>query len=120
VEAGAVKTASFSADGQTLLTGGSSGTLSLYSIPDLRLMGRPLQVGNLASGGIFAWFGRSGQVEGYAPDLAKPQSDLRRWFTLRVDPASLVREACQVAGQDITPAQWQRYVGDRPYRRVCR
>jgi len=114
-----LKTASFSPDGTTLVTGGTSGTLSLYTVPDLRLMGRQLPIGTLGTGGIFAWYTRSGQVAGYAPDLAKPNSDLRQWFTLRVDGPSLAREACQLAGETITRAQWTRYVGDRPYQSVC-
>lgn len=120
VEAGTLKTASFAPDDTTLVTGGSAGPISFYSVPDLRRMGVPLTIGsNANNGGVLAWYGKSGQVEGYASDVSKPNSHLLRWFTFSADPASLVSTACALAGSDITRAQWHRYVGDRPYQHVC-
>ena len=83
-------------------------------------MGEQLTIGNGANnGGVFAWYGSHGQVQGYAPDPAKPASDLQRWFEFPADPASLIATACGLAGADITVSQWQRYLGGRPYQHVC-
>jgi hypothetical protein len=37
-----------------------------------------------------------------------------------VDPASWEERACRIAGRRLTPAEWQAYLPDRPYRPACR
>jgi hypothetical protein len=109
-----------SQDGQTIVTGGTGGALSFFDAKSLAREGDRLPVGAASfGGGLFAWQGPNGTVVGFASDPSHKDSDLERWFTLSVDPATLVRTACGLAGADITQAQWQRYVGDRPYRSVC-
>ena len=56
---------------------------------------------------------------GLSQDQRRPNDNVVRWFTFDGQPAELATIACQLAGSDITSAQWQRYVGDRPYRHVC-
>ena len=34
-------------------------------------------------------------------------------------PESLVRQACRLAGRDLTAAEWNLYLPTRPYRRTC-
>jgi len=118
VEPGWIKTAAFSPDDTTIVTGGTLGDISFYSAPDLERLGEQLTI-QAQNGGAFAWFDPNGDVDGYAPDPTKPSSNLDRWFDFRVDTAALVSAACDVAGTDITRNQWQRYVGDQPYRHVC-
>ena len=36
-----------------------------------------------------------------------------------MDPRKWKRFACQVAGRDLTPAEWSDVLPDREYRRVC-
>jgi WD40 repeat protein len=36
-----------------------------------------------------------------------------------VDPASWERRACQIAGRNLTHAEWQLYLPDRPYHATC-
>ena len=36
-----------------------------------------------------------------------------------LDPARWLARACTVAGRDLTQAEWDRYLPDRPYRPVC-
>jgi hypothetical protein len=111
---------SFSPDGRTIVTGGTAGSLSFFDAADLSREGTPLPIGVGANnGGVFAWFDRRGNVVGLGNDPAQPGTTLHRWFTFAAEPSSLVRTACDLAGTDITRAQWQRYVGDRPYRSVC-
>ena len=36
-----------------------------------------------------------------------------------IDPASWMRRACGIANRNLTQAEWQRYMGDEPYRKTC-
>ena len=36
-----------------------------------------------------------------------------------LDPPTLQRFACQVAGRDLTREEWRDLLPNRPYRRVC-
>jgi hypothetical protein len=78
----------------------------------------PLGVGANTSG-AFAFYAPDGDVVGFASDDAHPGTSDMRWFHFSARPAALVATACKLAGADITRAQWQRYVGDQPYRHVC-
>jgi DNA-binding SARP family transcriptional activator/WD40 repeat protein len=118
VEPGWIKTAAFSPDDSIIVTGGTLGDISFYSAPDLRRLGSQLTI-QAQNGGAFVWFDPHGDVDGYAPDPTKPLSNVDRWFNFRVDTPALVSAACDVAGTDISRSQWQRYVGDQPYRHVC-
>ncbi len=52
-----------------------------------------------------------------------------RWDTSRdgddsgdrgpADPATWLAEACAVVGRDLTPAEWRRYLPDRPWQPTC-
>jgi hypothetical protein len=37
-----------------------------------------------------------------------------------LDPARWLAQACQIAGRDLTVAEWERYVPSDPYRPTCR
>jgi hypothetical protein len=86
------------------------------NIPDLSPLGEPVSLG---SGSVLAWYDRAGNVVGFAPD-SRPDADGYRWFRMAAAPDQLTAIACGLVGTDITRAEWQRYVGDRPYRHVCR
>jgi DNA-binding SARP family transcriptional activator/WD40 repeat protein len=120
VTSGFVGTLSFAPDGQLLLVGGTDGTLRFLTVPDLAPQGQPLEIGDSGNnGGVYAWYTASGDVAGLAEGVGSIAGGQQSWFTLQVAPAKLAALACQLAGADITRAQWQRYVGDRPYRHVC-
>lgn len=36
-----------------------------------------------------------------------------------VDPASWIRTACNIAGRNLTPAEWKQYLPERSYRATC-
>ena len=40
-------------------------------------------------------------------------------FTWNLDPRAWRATACRLAGRELTRAEWQSYLGDRPYERVC-
>jgi hypothetical protein len=110
----------FAPDGRTLVTSGSSGSISFWAVPSLERVGSPFSIGGTANnGGAYAFFAPNSDVVGFVSDLQKPTTGLLRWFDLRATPADLVRTACALAGADITPDQWQRDVGNRPYQHVC-
>jgi hypothetical protein len=120
VTSGFVASLSFAPDGQLVLVGGTDGTVRFLTVPDLTPQGAPLQIGDSGNnGGIFAWYTRTGDVAGVAEGVGRYTGAQQSWFTLWVTPAKLAALACQLAGADITRAQWQRYVGDRPYQHVC-
>jgi WD40 repeat protein len=120
VEPGYVKTAMFAPDGRTLVTSGTGGSINFWAVPGLQRVAAPFSIGVGANnGGVFAFYAPNSDVVGFAPDVAKPTTGLQRWFTLSARPSELLRTACSLAGADITPAQWQQDVGDRPYQHVC-
>jgi DNA-binding SARP family transcriptional activator/WD40 repeat protein len=120
VESGFVLAARFAPDGRSIVTSGTAGVINLFTVPGLQRIAQPLSLGPGANnGGLFAWFAPDGDLVGLAQDPRRPGSAVQRWFDLRIEPTQLARTACALAGGDISRAQWQRYVGDQPYRRVC-
>jgi WD40 repeat protein len=119
-EPGPIKTLSFAPSGHDLVSAGTAGVLNFWSVPDLSREASPVSMGNGANnGGMFAWYLPSGRIVGFAPDPQRAGTDLQRWFTFRAAPADLVGTACALAGRAMTRAEWQRYVADQPYHRVC-
>jgi WD40 repeat protein len=120
LESGPLQSARFAPDGRSIVTSSTAGTINLFTIPGLQRIAQPLSLGPGANnGGVFAWYAPDGDLVGFAHDPARPGQAVQRWFELPVQPAELARTACELAGGDITRAQWQRYVGDRPYQHVC-
>jgi WD40 repeat protein len=102
---------SFSPDGKTFATsGGSSGSARIW------VTATQQQLGSDFPGGAGQW----GNVA-YSPDgryLLAVYGDgtADRW------PVSLSvweQHACAVAGRNLTPEEWARFVGGRSYSRVC-
>jgi WD40 repeat protein len=120
VASGSVSTASFAPDDHTLVAGSSDGAASFFDVPDLAREGPRIPISNSANnGGVYAWYAPDGDVVGLAQDERRSDTSQQRWFDFKASPAELARTACALAGSDITPAQWQNYVGDRPYQHVC-
>jgi len=117
IDAGAVQGIDFSPDGRTLMTVGTA--VRLWGLPDLTPEGGGVPVA--ADGGpTWAWYTPGGDVTGLGPNLDVPGSAAYRWLRLDARPATLLATACRLAGGDMTRAQWRRYLGDRPFRTVCR
>ncbi|MGN6608832.1 MAG: NACHT and WD repeat domain-containing protein, partial [Jatrophihabitans sp.] len=120
VESGYLLAARFAPDGRSIVASGTAGTVDLFTVPGLQRLAQPISLGPSGNaGGLFAWYASDGDLVGFGPDPAHPDAPVQRWFDLHVQPAELARTACRLAGGDMTRAQWQRYVGDRPYRPVC-
>jgi WD40 repeat protein len=61
------------------------------------------------------------QIEGFLrPDgravLANGRLGVVEWD---LDPERMAEAACELAGRNLTRAEWQTYFGDQPYRRTC-
>jgi WD40 repeat protein len=111
---GAVQTVSWSPDGGTLVVGGSDGTMSFWT-PTLRRVGSPVRSALVDS--WWAWYAADGSVVGYAPTDVQGQT---RWFRMPAQPDRWAQAACTLAGNELTRAEWRRYVGTAAaYRPVC-
>src|SRR6266540_89628 len=108
---GALSSLEFSADGKTLLVGGSDGGARLYDVPSRTALGTPLQAPN-EGGRMTAVFSKDGKrvIVGYI--------DGRALFW-DVDPAAWKRHACSVAGRSLTRDEWDQFLPDRDYAAVC-
>ncbi|WP_329213919.1 hypothetical protein OG352_02735 [Streptomyces sp. NBC_01485] len=107
----AVSALALSPDGRTLAVGGDAGTLQLWDTATRQPLGGPLTtpgepVGSLAFS--------SDSTTLYAAGTHVP---LQRYT---IDPARAVTLVCaRTGGTDLTRAQWDTYVPDVPYRKVC-
>jgi WD40 repeat protein len=105
---GLVFTSEFSPDGRTLATSGSDGDVILWDVASRRAIGKLP--------------GPTGQISGhFTPDgrrlfVLHELGEAQRW---EVSPDAWSRQACRVAGRDLTRAEWVELVPDQDYRRVC-
>ncbi|GAA2080691.1 hypothetical protein GCM10009780_17780 [Actinomadura alba] len=108
---GGITAIAFSPDGKALVTGSDDETVRLWDLPTHRQIGAPLT-------------GHTGTVTGiaYSPDgatVATVSNDgtARLWnVALTADP---VATACANAGRSFTRAEWERYVPQENFRRIC-
>jgi WD40 repeat protein/class 3 adenylate cyclase len=105
---GVVFTSEFSPDGRTLATTGSDGSVILWDVASRRSLGKlPGPVGQIS--GHFTPDGRRLFV-------LHEEGEAQRW---EVSPDAWSRQACRVAGRDLTRAEWADLVPDQKYRPVC-
>ncbi|MGC0397910.1 WD40 repeat protein [Streptomyces sp. SAI-126] len=107
----AVSALAFSPDGHTLAVGGDSGGLQLWDVPT----GQPI-------GGLLTTPGDAVHTLAFSPDgttlyAGSAHVPLQRYD---LDPAHALARVCAgLGGPGLSRAQWQTYVPDAPYRRVC-
>jgi hypothetical protein len=111
---GYVFATTFSPDGSMVATTGTDGTLRLYDGTSLQPIGPAVHLP--ADDWSFGGFsGRGDQIAG----LATVAPGRQRYFSFPGDAAQWARVACSIAASQLSRSEWARYVGDRPYRRVC-
>ncbi|WP_435882113.1 hypothetical protein [Streptomyces umbrinus] len=98
-------------DGRTLAVGGDAGTLQLWGTATRQPLGGPLITpGDAIDSLAFS-------TDSATLHAAGAQVPLQSYT---VDPARAVTRICARTGDaDLTRAQWQTYVPDASYRRVC-
>ena len=109
-EAGAIVGASFTSDNRTLATGSKTGAVQLWDIRSGQALGAPLP-GVPSSGAIPAFTPDGGHlVAAY---------DSGRAYLWDIRPASLAKQACDVAGRRLTRAEWEAFLPRRDYDPAC-
>jgi WD40 repeat protein/class 3 adenylate cyclase/tRNA A-37 threonylcarbamoyl transferase component Bud32 len=98
---------SFSPDGRLLAANSGDLTATVWDLASRERLGTTFPA---MQGAVAAQFAPDGDlVIAYSGDAVKWPMDPRKWM----------RFACQVAGRDLTPAEWGDVLPDRDYRRVC-
>jgi WD40 repeat protein/class 3 adenylate cyclase len=105
-----VESLEFTPDGRTLLTSGCDGSARLFDASSRQEIGSPLQgPGNESNSAVFSPDGRRVFVA-YRGGLG---------FVWNVTLGAWKEHACTVAGRNLTRAEWERYLPERPYELVC-
>jgi WD40 repeat protein len=112
VHDGALAQVEWMRDGRTVVTSGFDGTVALVDVRRGLVRARPLP--SSSEPGI----GRAYLIADVPGELIALRGNLTgRRYPMR--PFRWLAEACRVAGRDLTKAEWNRYLPDRPYRRTC-
>jgi WD40 repeat protein len=95
--------------GQTLASGSMDGTIRLWDVNHHRQIGTPLtrytgRINSIAYSQDGNWLGASGE----GGVIIVWEAGLQSWN----------ERACQIAGRNLTRAEWQQYMGE-PYRKTC-
>ncbi|MEV0349974.1 serine/threonine-protein kinase [Nonomuraea sp. NPDC050680] len=100
----------FQPGGAILATGGSSGRVQLWDVAARTSLGDPFKA---HAGGVLAL--------GFSADGRRLHSIAADGtiYTVPVDPALAVARICARAGADLTPAEWDRFIPEIPFREVC-
>jgi WD40 repeat protein/class 3 adenylate cyclase len=107
---GSARSVSWSPDGESFVTGGFDGAVLVWDGHTGALLGsaHPGRA-NVAAAAAFEGDGHTILVVAFDGALYEWETRLAR----------LVDHACQVAGRNLTDAEWRAAFGDRPYHRTC-
>jgi WD40 repeat protein/DNA-binding SARP family transcriptional activator len=107
---GAVVSVSYAPDGGTIATGGEDGRVSIWDGRTGALLSSVTVVrpGTAAYVG-FKPDGHTVSVATWDGEVYELDTRVERWIAF----------ACDVAGRNLTRAEWRETFGDRPYRRTC-
>jgi hypothetical protein len=90
----------------------SDGTVALYDVDRHRLRAAPMSAtGDGRPAPVYLVPEPSGELVALSGE--RPG---RRWS---LDPTDWIRQACAIAGRDLTRAEWEQYLPDRAYRPTC-
>jgi WD40 repeat protein len=100
---------SFAPSGDVIAAGGTDGTVVIWDVERSQRLGSPLRHGS-----------QSVQSLTFSPDgQTLASGDVAGTIALwNVNPASWEAEACRRANRDLSPLEWDRFVGG-PYERTC-
>jgi WD domain, G-beta repeat len=96
----------------TLAIGFRNGSVRLYDISNVKA---PVFLNSLTdhTGGVY---GVAFSPDGHTLVSGSSDSTVRLWDT---DPNEAARNICSLIITPLTPAQWQQYIPDLPYKRPC-
>jgi WD40 repeat protein len=99
-------------DGGTVVASGDDDVAAMYDVDrDIVRVGSMPATDTLVNGYAYLMPGPTDEVlvlDGQHPGHRYP-----------LDPSLWLARACQIAGRDLTPAEWHRYVPSRPYSPTC-
>ena len=107
---GSVLSVAYSADGTRIVTGGYDGRVGLWNARTGEMLGSMLP-GARGTGTRPTFL-----PDGHAVLISAEDGTVSRWDAR---PARWLAFACAVAGRDLSPDEWRRALGDRPYRPTC-
>lgn len=104
-----VSSVDFSRDGKVLASGGSDGDVRLWDVETHELLGtlsaHPKAIKSVAFSpqkGVMASVGEDDSIVFW-------EVDFEGWAS----------RACRIANRNLTPKEWDTYLGNRPYRKTC-
>ena len=105
-----VQAVSFSADGATAVTASFDGGVRAWD-------GRTgAALGGVGPGAVASPAMATLPPDGHTAVIATRDGAVYRWNT---EPDSWIAYACQLAGRNLTEAEWQETMGDQTYRETC-
>jgi WD40 repeat protein/DNA-binding SARP family transcriptional activator len=102
-------TVRYSADGDTLVSGGLDGRVALWDGNTGVLLGSVVASPNVAAAAGFA-------PDGHTVIIASTDGTMARWD---IQLEQWISAACGIAGRSLTPAEWAAILPDRPYIDSC-
>jgi WD40 repeat protein len=99
----------YSADSSLIVSSGYDGSVSLFDGRTAALLGSVQPPNHQLVSADF-------QADGYTVVLGTYDDGIYRWDT-RLEHA--IETACQMAGRELTTAEWAASFGNRPYARIC-
>jgi WD40 repeat protein len=104
----------FTPDGRVLVSGSSDGNVVLWEFPNGEAIGDPVSSFGAVWGLAFSPDGRLLASGGY-----NGSTYVRDRSTWSSDVAFLRDRLCDVAGRNLTPAEWQKFLPSEPYAPTC-
>jgi DNA-binding beta-propeller fold protein YncE len=98
-------------DNRTVVTASQDGTVALFDVVRALVRDRPLRPADAVEYGTFVLREPADELVVLAADRTA-----RRYPT---QPDVWLQEACAVVGRDLTRAEWDRYLPDRPWEPTC-
>jgi len=105
-----VNTLAFSSDDRILASGSSDNTIRLWDINSGQSFGMPL------SGHQSAVVDLAFTPDNHTLISASSDGQIRLW---NMDSSDWLKQACQIAGRNLTEEEWSTFIPEQPYQETC-